>query len=372
MALRHRILLLGAVTLAVLITIQSIHLFPLPKTDSLSADSPVFSGVLRLWICEEASAAPSGLSAWLNAESARFEKANDGIYVQVTPVSRKTLSSFSYAANLPPDMVVFTPGVLDNSSGLLPVKGCEEIRKELINYENGLCTPIAMSPSCWAVRSGGEAIPLSGKALLVEKSDAAGALHAMLSDASEAVIPPKRSGIDLGLPIPEEKADSFIIEKSGEIIPGPGSKVLENARSAFLKGEGDALFVSGKTLRHLINASFDFSLIAAGSLYIDNLSLFSITDTPNGEKLAACIRFFEHLLSKEAQLRLSQYGAFSVLSDIRLYTARQYYSDMEEILSVSQIIPSRAFDPIGKEQAPALLSDVFSGEKRAYDCFPLS
>ncbi len=149
MALKYRILLLGGVFFFLFLVTNTLNVFPLPKDDVLKEKTSEFSGVLRLWISEENSPAVSGLSSWLTKESAQFEKKYDGVYVQITPVSKETLSSFSYAAELPPDMIVFSPGMLKSTQGLVPIESPFLLKEAFRDYASGLCTPIAMGASVY-------------------------------------------------------------------------------------------------------------------------------------------------------------------------------------------------------------------------------
>ena len=365
MAFRYRILLLGGVFLLVFAAIHIVDLFPFPKDDVLTEKTSGFSGVLRLWISEENSPSPNGLSAWLTRESVQFEKKYDGVYVQITPVSKKTLESFSYAASLPPDMIVFSPGMLSTREGLFQAGSSAGLREEFQNYASGSCTPIAMGASFWAIRTS-DASPLSGKTLLFEKGLAQSALYALKRDFSGEQSPGMRYGVDLGLPI-YEKDEKIIAVETGEIIPGKDSFISENALSLFIKGKGDALFLSSKKLPSLINATAapDFNVLMTGEIYAELLSLFAITDTKSAEARAMCEKFLEHLLSEEAQKRLESSKAFSV-TGAQIYAGKAHFQEIEMLLSSQKIIPAPAFshDP---ETAESALASVIRGEQRAGD-----
>ena len=356
MALKYRMLLLGGVFLILFSAIHILKVFPLPKNDVLKEKSSEFSGVLRLWISEENSPASKSLYAWLNQESAQFEKKHDGVYVQITPVSKETLSSFSYAAELPPDMIIFSPGMLESTDSLVAIEPVSFLREEFQNYASGFCVPVAMGVSLWAVRKGIDP-PLSAKTLLFEKRFARSALYALKGDLPLQKSPGARYGVDLGLETYEE--DDIFIGNTESIAPGADSRICENAHVSFIKGEGDAVFLSHKALSSLVNASAapEFEIAATGEMYTDLLSLFALTDTKTGEGREMCEKFLHHLLSKDAQKRLESTGAFSV-TGAQLYAGKAHFREVEMILSSSKIHPAPAFSRDSKEAEELLLNMI--------------
>lgn len=368
MALKYRILLLGCVFLIIFAAINILNVFPLPKDDILKEKTTEFSGVLRLWISEENSPASQGLSSWLTKESTRFEKKHDGVYVQITPVSRETLSSFSYAAELPPDMIVFSPGMLESAQGLIQIEIPSVLREEFLGSASDFSVPIAMGASFWAVREGIDP-PLTGKTLLFEKKLSHAALYALRQDLSEKQSPGMQYGVDLGLPLYEEE-ENIIMKDAGEIRPGTESRILENSYLSFIKGEGDAVFLSQKELLLLINASAapEIEIAATGEIYIDQLALFAVTDTKSGEGRRICEAFLHHLLSEDAQKRLEPTKAFSV-TGVQLYAGKTHFQEIEMLLSGAKIHPAPAFS----EESPNtenLLTSVLRGDRRIADILP--
>lgn len=367
MALKHRILLLGGVFLIIFLAISILNVFPLPKDDVLKEKTSEFSGVLRLWISEDNSPAARGLNSWLTGESAHFEKMYDGVYVQISPVSKETLSSFSYAAELPPDMIVFSPGMLESAQGLVLTESPSLLKQEFRDYASGLCTPIAMGASVWAVRDGIDP-PLSGKTLLFEKSCAASALYALRQDFGIRQSPGMQYGVDLGLPIVDEEEPAT--PETGEITPGADSRICEDACASFIKGEGDAVFLSHKTLLSLLNASAapEFEIYAPGEMYTDLLALFAVTDTKEGEGRAMCEKFLHHLLSEDAQKRLESAKAFSV-TGTQIYAGKANLQEIEMCLAAAKIRPAPAFSK-ETENAEKLLEALIRGDREIRNVFP--
>lgn len=371
MALRYRFLLLGVALLSVFLAFNSLSMFPFPKDDILSEKNKEFSGVLRLWISEEDSPSAKGLSAWLKSESTRFEKKYDGVFVQITPVSKETLSSFSYAAELPPDMIVFSPGILTSAQGLVPVQVSSDLREEFNSYESGYCTPITMGASFWAIRKG-VSPPLTGKTLLFEKERAQSALYALKSDLAETKTPGARYGVDLGLPIYDNESPETKSESPGAIIPGKDSKISDNACAYFINGEGDAAFLSHKALVSLMNASSapEFEIAITEEFYSDQLALFAVTETgANGAK-EICERFLRHLLSDDAQKRLESTKAFSV-TNAQIYAGKARYQEIEMLLSSMKILPAPAFSD-HKQAAQDTLTAIIRGETALDSVFSFS
>ena len=368
MALKYRILLLGAVISIAFLAINTLDVFPLPKDDVLKEKTEEFSGVLRLWISEENSPSQGGLASWLTRESERFEKEHDGVYVQITPVSKETLSAFSYKAEFPPEMIVFSPGTLSDMQGLVRTENSSLLKEDFKNYASGYCTPIAMGACFWAVRESADG-PLSGKTLLFDRSHLYPGLYALKSDLGYQKAPGMRYGVDLGLPIYNEE-ESEITEEAAEIIPGGDSRIAENACASFINGEGNAVFLSHRELSSLINASAapEFEIVMTGEIYADLLSLFAITDTNTAKEKRMCEKFLDHLLSEDAQKRLESAKAFSV-TEAQIYAGKTHYQEIEMFLSAMKIHPAPAFAEEA-DNVESLLEAIIRGNKPLREILP--
>lgn len=347
---------------------------PIPKKTSGKNEKSPFSGVLRLWICEKTPVGGKNLSAWLNSESAKFEKKNDGIYIQITPVSEETMANFACKTEYPPDIIVVTPRVLADDTYLLPLRNLAARTSHLPSSSSALC-PIALGASVWAVNT--EKVTdgtLSGKTLYISKSvSALSASAALFEEASKnQTAPSVRFGIDLSLPVPEEEnigSEETVIR---EIIPGSGSMRTGNALSSFIKGKCDAVLICMSELSTLLNASAapDFELKFSGVRYTEDAAFFAVTDTDKTSdpvKQAVCVKFLDHLLSGDAQSRLAAVNAFPVSDCASLYSGRKGFYETEMYLSEGKILLPEPFGIKNTASFEEALDGFLSGKGGAAD-----
>ena len=76
-----------------------------------------WSGVLRAWVAAEWSCGGSFIS-WLNRCAAAFEKEHSGVYVEFTAVTPQAMREMGSSALRAPELVFFSPGVLQDSGAL--------------------------------------------------------------------------------------------------------------------------------------------------------------------------------------------------------------------------------------------------------------
>lgn len=90
---------------------------PVPPEGMAALPYEGWSGVIRLRVYQGFRTGTGSLVPWLNSCLSTYEKRHSGVYVQVETVSLQTFSTLS-TDEVPPDMVIFTPGALDNASCL--------------------------------------------------------------------------------------------------------------------------------------------------------------------------------------------------------------------------------------------------------------
>ena len=73
-----------------------------------------WSGVLRLWIFEGWQPG-DGTALWLNRCIAGYERRHPGVYVQPQDEDAGAIASFRDSGILPPDLLLFPPGLLDGA-----------------------------------------------------------------------------------------------------------------------------------------------------------------------------------------------------------------------------------------------------------------
>ncbi len=311
-----------------------LRLFPFPRSDALAKRRQAWAGVLRLWVCEDL---PCGtLDAWLNEASSAFERRNDGVYVQLTTVSRAAAANFAAQEN-PPDMLLLPPSLLDTPDGLL-------------NRSGEYLTPVAMGGYAWAInRAKLPSLSPEDAAMQIppdsESASYSAALAAMLcgDEVSSGDAPREsRYGVDLGLPDAADRppATSAPIARK-ELHPADGSQVDENAFRSFTRGEAAVTLVSQRELLRLSaladsGRAPDFAVICTGFAFTDRLALFAVVDLPRDDLRARqemCEKFLAFLLDDARQARLSRVGCFRAVPGAALYAASSVLAPLERALT---------------------------------------
>lgn len=307
-----------------------------------------WSGVLRAWVCAGWEC-PGGFLRWLNACATEFEKAHDGVYIEFTPVSVEELRAIGADGVRPPELVLFSPGVLANPSPLIEIEAPGALRQELRSIGGGYAYPVAMGGYIWAYNralTGGA--PSLGDAFAVPIDDAArsysSAAVAMLSAVPGEVSPEAETpdaGIDLGLPAnaPAESEDAGLV-------------LAEDALTRFIAGELPAVAVTQADLGRLVRLRDagngpDWDCAASGRVcYTDQLLLAGIVNQSGGEaaeRLALAREFGASLLAEEAQAKLADVGAFSVTGE-GIYDGFSAYAALDGALNGrALLVPSSAW-----------------------------
>ena len=158
-----------------------------------------WSGVLRVWIHEGWTQTPDAFAGWLNRCAATFEKHHNGIYVQIRYVDAEALSSMEESGLIPPDAILFPPGLLPDTDGLVPLDSAS-VRAPLCR--SAYAIPVAMGGYAWAVNDSCKAdtVVLPEDGPFSSWSSAARALENPGAPATDAALP-ETPGIDLGLPV---------------------------------------------------------------------------------------------------------------------------------------------------------------------------
>ena len=102
-----------------------------------------WNGVLRAWVCADWKCDGSFIR-WLNACAATFEKQHEGVYVEFTPVSREAMRTLRTSGIRPPELLLFSPGVLSSAADLALLDASGALRPELRNVGQGYALPVAM------------------------------------------------------------------------------------------------------------------------------------------------------------------------------------------------------------------------------------
>ena len=367
------------------------RILPLDRQPLIAEKYAGWSGVLRLWIYEGWQPGNGSLSAWLNRCVAGFEKRHPGLYIQPEYVAADALSDFLDSGILPPDMLLFPPGLLDTPKGLAPLAPVQGVR------------PAFAGVGAWG--SGIYAIPIAaGGYLFARNTSMLNALPRSWqdSDAVLAVPPPERwrhwdlallslcslpsppaagttpepvlPGLDLGLvpdavPTPAPSATA----NPGEPTPchlAEDFEYDENAWLSFINGQAAALTVTQREIRRLQSLADqgrgpDWALSGA-CLYTDQILCLALVDRDEGDpRPDLCREFLEYLLDPACQGILEMAGAFSVTDALSGYRQGDPLLQMEQALRSDALCVPGCFDKDRFDEAEEIVRKFISGTGNA-------
>ncbi len=370
----------AVISVALILSVTGIlSKLPSPPEDILEAQYGEWSGVLRLWACEDC-----GLERWLNDASTRFERVHDGVYVQISYVSEDTLKAFGYISDNPPDMILAYPGMLESADDLLATDISQGLRRELRGYADGTLTPVALGGYAWCVNE--RRLPngkVDGANVLLREDEkyscASAAFLALLAgEPSEREAGDSRYGVDLGLPAPEGALEN--VEYTGEreeIAISAESARDENAYAKFTRGDADCIVVTENDIQKLERLSDsgrapDWRIVATGLAFTDRLKLVGIVASDKAdasERQSMSEKFVEFLLSESRQAALSSAGAFRANDGSALYAGGGAMSRLEAFLTDSEIFVPDAFDTEYKSAARGFAEESLSASGGALEKF---
>ena len=300
-----------------------------------------WNGVLRAWICVDWECAGS-FTRWLNGCAAQFEKSHDGVYIEFTPVHVEVLRQMRDSGIRPPELILFSPGTMDDLSCLKEVDTPDALRSELRGIY-GNAYPVAMGGYIWAYnRELTDGAPDSAFAALPDdatRSFSAAAV-ALLSNTfsedspSEGVLPD--AGLDLGLPTSAMADDGT-------------PTIADDAMDRFIRGELPAVVVSQAELARLIRLrdagrGVDWDCVTSGAAaYTEQLLMLGVvaqSGDASAEREALAERFAAGLLEYDAQAKLADIGAFSVTGE-RIYSDFSAYAQLDALLNGLELIVPR-------------------------------
>ena len=365
-----------------------------------------FSGVLRLWTCEELSP----LSGWLNGRIAAFERRHGGVYIQRAEVDEAALRDFAAGRVNPPDMLLFLPGMIEETTVLLPLEGDYPLRAGLERTgtldETRYALPVAMDtygvaynrallgalPADWSALSERPAASKSFKKqaesywLDWPRDTAAQSWSAALIALFSGTVSgetgrqgaPTGEGLDLGLSLPSEptqtpteapRADNLIENRLPNILPDSFRRDA-SVYAPFTRASLAAMPVTQRELRRLTTLSDsgkapDWAAAASGAAFTDRIALLAVTNcdrTALSERQALCREFAAFLLTEDAQQALDAVHALPVIDTPPLYAGENGLSALEASLSGQTIAAPPAFDNSWRSEAAALADRVVAGE----------
>ncbi|MDO4866280.1 MAG: hypothetical protein Q4C10_06950 [Clostridia bacterium] len=352
------------------LALRAWRVLPLDRQPLIAEKYAGWSGVLRLWIFEGWQPGAGSLSGWLNGCIAGFEKSHPGLYVQPEYVSAEALSDFLDSGILPPDMLLFPPGLLDTPEGLAQLKLPQSIRPAFSDvgaWDIGIFAAPVAAGGYLIARNASllDALPQSwrdGDAVLAVPFPEDWrhwdlALMALCSEpkpsAAEATAEPALPGLDLGL-LPE-----ITPAPSASPPPAPGELPScrlpedfdydEGAWHSFINGQAAALAVTQREVRRLQSLADqgrgpDWAL-SGNCPYTDQVLCLAVLDRPDGDpRPDLCREFLEHLLDPACQGALRKAGAFSVTDAPSGYGQGDPLLQMEQALRSETLCVPCCFD----------------------------
>jgi len=322
-----------------------------------------WNGVLRIWICEGWKNGSNSFSGWLNECIRTFEKSHSGVYAELNYVTPESISSFSSSGIRPPDMLIYSPGILHNSDILLPLENKVSPESKLhpslsiSHFPHSL--PIAMGGYLWIINENPSENPTLGfpsdDSGHFYSAAAAGLCTATERETSETE-KPSLPGIDLGLPAMSDMPASF--NKNTLHLPADYIQSSE-ALNLFTQGKIDAIIGSQHEIARLerlsdLGKAPDWSVCVTGNcVFTDQLLFLSVvqnSDEEAPERQSLSIEFANTLLSDECQSQLSKRGAISVTGVPGKQASAAMRMLEQHLNSVELIVPNA----IGKEWIPSL------------------
>ena len=386
-----------AVFFALLASIPRVLSLPASPPDGLAARKyEGYTGVLKLWVCEDWSG--GALCAWLNRCLTAFEKSHKGVYVQLTQVSRETMARYTSAQVIPPDALIFAPGMLEGTKGLARLKTDAALRDSIVRMgrtEEGLyALPVALGGYGFAVNrsllgslpNDWSAVELPARknapaVMNVPADDDAhswsAALIALLSGAyaGENGAPPRAGeGLDFGLPTATPAAQTTqpprLLENALPRELPADFRQRESVYAAFTKGQTAAIPVTQRELHRLAlladqGKAPDCFAAVSGTPFTDQAALFAINDAERPDRqarVALCRALLSHLLSDEMQQKLTIARAFRATDGAPLYPAQSEMGILEAHLSQPSLLAAPAFSNSWRQEACVLCDRMQSGE----------
>jgi hypothetical protein len=339
-----------------------------------------WSGVLRLWVCDEMWP-PGGGSfvPWLNACIDRFERRHQGVYVQVIRVPLASIQSFASGETNPPDMMLLAPGMLESPDHLLALLPEAALPANLIDAGQGYAAAVALggygwalnenllkeAPVDWASLSDGPKPKKSQRAFSWMDAPADGAFQcfsgAFLSlmadrEISEESQQPVKAGEGLDLSLtgePEPTEAPRTVRRVQSTLPKALPKDFRTRSfilSDFASGRTAAALVSQREMQRL-NALSGAGRAPGWTLepapYTDQVAFMAVADLPRQDlraRQALSVQLVDFLLSDESQKALTKVLAFRAAPGEALYASRVGFATLERALSGGTIHVPDAFD----------------------------
>jgi len=329
------------------------HGLPADTRAHVSKKYAGWNGVLQAWVCCEWEPGGSFIS-WLNGCAAEFEKAHEGLYVEFISVGKSEMRAMLGGGMRAPEMILFSPGVLESADGLQELTMPANLRPDLSFCGEGYACPVALGGYILVnMRSMQDA-----NTLALPPDDAAhnysAAAAGLMSGSAETEIETQQPGLDLGLPA---NAQAVLLHRA-------------DALDAFINGEIGQTIVNQAGLARLKRLQDngrgpDWECRAAGSYaYTDQLLMLALprlSGADAGERSELAGNFLTHLLSESSQAALSRAGACSV-SGARVHSDFSVYAELDALLCSLPLAAADCFSEYSPADAEAIVRRPLSGQ----------
>ena len=320
-----------------------------------------WAGTLRLWVYEGWTPGAGSAAGWLNRCAAAFEKAHSGVYVQPIYVDAAALRDLGTDGILPPDLVLFPPGVLESADALQPLDTPAAVRAPLRASGIGRAVPVLLGGYLWAYNAdrltgisadwrGAEQAPSLppyephrrwGVALLALCAGGG-------TDAAGETDDPA-DGVDLGLP-------------ASAALPR-GIQASADAFRDFDNGDAAAMPVTQREVRRLQalddqGRGVNWRLAGhGGGMFTDQLLYIGLVAREDDGRAPLCRAFVEHLLGDACQGQLSAAGAFSVTGAPSGYASGDPLAIMDSALRTDDLVAAPAFGTGWQAEADSIVRE---------------
>lgn len=285
-----------------------------------------WTGVIRIWVQNDIKTNPL---QWINTCSTKFERERKGIYINVQSVSPAAIKTLRETGINPPDIIIWSAGLLDTADGLHEITGEYPLRPGL--KQSPYAIPLLTGAYAWIYTG---SLPADMRDTPVACSDdmlvpmAALSTSLRTGDSSEAILP----GVDLGL-----SGDTQAKEKpQGNIICRASSMlaVTDNAAGMLKNGEVPVIVGDISQIKSLCGAGY--SAQVTGSCACTGAPvLFSMVKrnvSAPDERRALCEDFLTYLMT-EGQEKAHLAGAMPATDNITAHAGDPVLSYIEAQLS---------------------------------------
>ncbi len=313
--------------------------------------------VLRVWVIE----GWIGSTAWLEKQGAVFERAHPGVNLRIRRAQAEELMS---PGAVPPDVVLFAPGVMDAPDTLLaPLAGALPVRDELAvagrwrGQQYGV--PVAMGGYAMLVNSA--RIAPSERGILLEETLRAAAkpqkgkqpAQYALACAADGALAYPTALLAVGGALSGGWPQGMLALKQDGVLPKDFVACTpDKAYSDFVSGQVSALLATQREIRKfhaLVGAGkgFDAWTQVASQPMTDQLLLCGIVGgQADDARETLCAAWLTQLTGADAQQALTGYGLFPVRGDVAGYDpgeATTLYR-MQQVLAGPELLVPNAFD----------------------------